>query len=162
MSAMDQDMIRLVNEQRLGFVATVGEDGSPNLSPKGTMVVVDDDHIAFGEIRSPNTLTNLRASPVMEINFVDPLARKGYRFKGSAEVFEAGTEAFDQLLPRFERWGELSKRIRAIVRLRVERALPLTSPAYDLGVSEAALRAEWREHYLALGSAGQHESPGRD
>ena len=29
------DMKRVVREQRLGFVATVCSDGTPNLSPKG-------------------------------------------------------------------------------------------------------------------------------
>ncbi len=41
--------------------------------------------------RSPGTLVNLRqnASSV-EVNVVDPLVRKGYRFKGIASVLESG------------------------------------------------------------------------
>ena len=35
-ATLTQDMKRVVREQRLGFYATVCEDGSPNLSPKGT------------------------------------------------------------------------------------------------------------------------------
>ena len=41
------DMQRVLNEQRLGFVASVCEDGTPNLSPKGTTTVWDDEHIVF-------------------------------------------------------------------------------------------------------------------
>lgn len=81
MGILTDDMKRVITEQRLGFVATVDEDGTPNLSPKGTMVILDDEHLAFGEIRSPNTVRNLRERPVAEVNFVDPTARKGYRFK---------------------------------------------------------------------------------
>jgi hypothetical protein len=47
------DMRRVIEEQRLGFVATAAPDGTPNVSPKGTFVVLDDRTIAFGEIRSP-------------------------------------------------------------------------------------------------------------
>ena len=36
MGILTGDMKRVVGEQRLGFYATVCEDGSPNLSPKGT------------------------------------------------------------------------------------------------------------------------------
>ena len=36
MAILTEDMKRLVREQGLGFYATVCEDGSPNLSPKGT------------------------------------------------------------------------------------------------------------------------------
>lgn len=146
MAVLTNEMKRVINEQRLGFVATVNEDGTPNLSPKGTMIVLDDDHIAFGEIRSPNTIHNLADRPTIEINFVDPTARKGYRFKGRAEVIKRGQPQFDDLFPEFARWGELSESIRAIVKVRVERALPLTSPAYDFGATEEQLRDSWLQH----------------
>ena len=73
------DMQRIVVEQRLGFVATVAPDGTPNVSPKGTFIVLDTKTIAFDEIRSPATIRNLRANPRVEVNFVDPFVRKGYR-----------------------------------------------------------------------------------
>ena len=47
------DMKRIIEEQRLGFVATVNADGTPNVSPKATFVVLDDATIGFGDIRSP-------------------------------------------------------------------------------------------------------------
>jgi len=84
------DMKRVVVEQRLAFVATVCPDGTPNLSPKGTISVWDDDHLVFADIRSPGTITNLRKNPAVEINVVDPFARKGYRFKGTGEVIVDG------------------------------------------------------------------------
>jgi len=34
MGILTEDMKRVVNEQRLGFVATVCPDGTPSLSPK--------------------------------------------------------------------------------------------------------------------------------
>src|SRR5919201_4351 len=78
------DMKRVVLEQRLGFAATVCPDGTPNLSPKGTTTVWDDEHLVFAAIHSPNTVRNLRQNPAIEINVVDPIVRKGYRFKGNA------------------------------------------------------------------------------
>ncbi|MGA2647727.1 MAG: pyridoxamine 5'-phosphate oxidase family protein [Candidatus Sulfotelmatobacter sp.] len=91
------DMKRVVVEQRLAFVATVCPDGTPNLSPKGTISVWDDDHLVFADIRSPGTITNLRKNPAVEINVVDPFARKGYRFKGTGEVIVDG-ELFQQIM----------------------------------------------------------------
>ncbi len=150
MGILTADMKRVVEEQRLGFAATVCADGSPSLSPKGTMVVLDDDHIMFGEIRSPNTIENLRANPAMEINFVDPFARTGYRFKGTASIVERGSDEFEALHPQFGRWGALTAAIKRIVKLRVERALPVTSPAYDIGVTEAELRRTWMAHFAGV------------
>src|ERR1700746_3232534 len=106
------DMKRIVEEQRLGFVATADPDGTPNLSPKSTFAVLDDATLAFGEICSPGTLRNLRFNPRIEVNFVDPFVRKGYRFAGTAVVFERGAGAFDALLGHYR--GALGPRLRAI------------------------------------------------
>jgi uncharacterized protein len=38
-SAVDQKMQQLVARHGLGFVATVCPDGTPNLSPKGTVAI---------------------------------------------------------------------------------------------------------------------------
>ena len=82
MGILTEDMKRVVREQKLGFIATVCPDGSPNLSPKGTTAVWDDDHLVFADLRSPGTIENLRHNPALEINIIDVVARTGYRFKG--------------------------------------------------------------------------------
>jgi predicted pyridoxine 5'-phosphate oxidase superfamily flavin-nucleotide-binding protein len=142
------DMKRIIEEQRLGFVATAALDGTPNLSPKGTFVVLDDRTIGFGEIRSPGTIRNLRANPRVEVNFVDPFVRKGYRFAGTAVIVERGDSGFDSLVARFR--GALAPRIRAIVVITVTKALLLTSPAYDDGRTEAELRRAWTARFREL------------
>jgi predicted pyridoxine 5'-phosphate oxidase superfamily flavin-nucleotide-binding protein len=147
------DMKRLVAEQKLGFVATVNADGSPNVSPKGTMLVLDDDHLMFADIRSPGTMANLAERPAMEINFVDLFSRKGYRFKGTARAVKRGSAEFDALLARFPE-SRLMERYRAIVVLKIEKAAPLISPAYDVGSTEADLR----KHYLAYFVSNQPKS----
>src|SRR3954464_12181008 len=99
---LTQDMKRVIAEQRLGFVATVAPDGAPNVSPKGTFAVLDDNTIAFGEIRSPGTIRNLRANPRVEVNFVDVFVRKGYRFAGLATMTERGEAKFESVLPQLQ------------------------------------------------------------
>ena len=109
------DMKRVVAEHPLGYVATAAADGTPNVSPKGTFFVVDDTTIAFAEIRSPVTLRNLQANPRIEVNFVDPFVRKGYRFAGTAKVLPRGEGNFDELLKKSG--SSLAPRVRAVVLL---------------------------------------------
>jgi len=142
------DMKRVIEEQRLGFVATSAPDGTPNVSPKGTFAVLDDRTIAFGEIRSPGTIRNLKANPRIEVNFVDVFVRKGYRFAGTATVLERGEAGFDMLLPNLR--SALVHRIRAIVTIAVTKASPLTSPAYDDGKTELEIRRAWTAHFRML------------
>lgn len=147
---LTNDMKRVVNEQRLGFVATVSADGSPNVSPKGTFVVLDDEHIAFADIRSPGTMKNLKANPSVEVNFVDPFVRKGYRFKGTASIVEPESDIFMHSWPLFERYGALCDKINVIVMINVTRALPVITPAYDIGSTEDDLRRSWTRHFRKL------------
>jgi uncharacterized protein len=125
------------------------------VSPKGTFIVVDDETIAFGEIRSPGTPRNLRANPRIEVNFVDPFVRKGYRFAGTAVVAGHGNGAFEELLGHFR--GALAPRMRAIVTITVTKALPLTSPVYDDGRTEAELRRAWTARFRKLQPNEQFE-----
>ena len=155
---LTKDMQRVIGEQKLAFVATVCSDGTPNLSPKGTIAVWDETHLVFADIRSPATVANLRVNPAVEINVVDPFARKGYRFKGSAELVTAG-ELFDRILNFYRnRWVDTAATkqelpIRAFVLVKVERALPLTSPAYDDGTDESRIRATWVAYFRTLNEA---------
>jgi predicted pyridoxine 5'-phosphate oxidase superfamily flavin-nucleotide-binding protein len=149
MGILTPDMQRIVREQRLGYVATVCPDGTPNLSPKGTMSVWDEDHLVFADIRSPGTVRNLRHNPAIEINVVDPIVRKGYRFKGKGSIVEEG-ELFDAIVAFYRRAGSTSP-IRAVVLVHVEHALTLTSPAYDAGATEDEVRARWATHYREVG-----------
>src|SRR6476660_7832766 len=97
-------MKRVVNEQRLGFVATVCPDGTPNLSPKGTTAVWDDNHLVIADIGSPGSVSNLRHNSAVEINVVDPILRKGYWFKGIGRVLSDGA-LFDEILTFFRKRG---------------------------------------------------------
>jgi uncharacterized protein len=154
---INPEMRRIVEEQRLGFAATICEDGTANLSPKGTVTVLDDDHLMFADLASPQTVKNLRTNPSIEINVVDPAVRKGFRFKGRGIVVDPG-ERFDQLLESFTSGGaravrDAKARIRHIVVIEVERALPLVSPAYDEDVSEGEVSARWERYFQELWEA---------
>ncbi len=110
----------------------------------------DDEHLVFLDIHSPNTVANLRSRPAVEVNVVDPIVRKGYRFKGRGEVL-TGPAARRGARPLPARPGLGQSRVKAVVLIAVETAALLVSPAYDdAGVTEAEVAARWRAHHLAL------------
>jgi uncharacterized protein len=146
---LTEDMKRVVREQRLGFYATVCEDGSPNLSPKGTTFVLDDDHLFFADVRSPQTVANIRRGSLVEVNVVDPLARKGYRFKGAAEVHDTASDRYADCVETLRNAGStLVDRVRTIVVIEVREARPIVSPIYDNGnVTEAEVVQAFRARF---------------
>ena len=78
------------------LLATSGKDG-PNISPKGSMLVFDDQHLAYWERSKKKALENLdhdRRVTVMYANFKaqhDKVLNSGFlRFWGTAELYESG------------------------------------------------------------------------
>ncbi len=146
----DDDMRRVVTEQSLAFFATVNADGTPNLSPKGTIRTWGEGKLVFAHVHSPGTVRNLRTNPAIEVNVVDPIVRKGYRFRGTGRVLESGPE-WDGVMAMYrETTVRADERIHAVVIIDVMEAEGLTSPAYDLGMSEDEVREQWMERWRVL------------
>lgn len=150
MQVLNQHMKQVVDQVRLGFVATMCADGTPNVSPKGTLCVLDDEHLIFADMRSPGTVANLRFNPSIEVNVVDPFSRKGSRFKGLAVVHEQGPvfEGFVEFFAK-RKLSDAPRRIKSIVVIGVVSAQPLISPAYDEGAIEEDVVAQWRQYYFS-------------
>ena len=121
MISIPDNIKNFVNFQKLGYVATISKDGTPNLSPKGTIAVIDKSTLVFADIRSPQTIQNLQENPSIEINVVDPFQRLGYRFKGNGRIINEGSE-FDRVLDYYVNLGVKSK-ISSIVMVDVKSCL---------------------------------------
>ncbi len=148
MAILTTEIKEFIKRTKLGFVATVCPDGTPNLSPKGTTTVWDDDHLVFADIHSPGTINNLLSNPAIEINMVDVFTRKGYRFKGSAKVLSEG-RLFEEVISLYEKAGS-PYTIKNIVLIKIGRILPVFSPVYDSGLSEDEVIKKWREYWSSV------------
>ena len=145
MVVITEEIKNFVNFQKLGYVATVSIDNTPNLSPKGTIMVLDESYIAFANIQSPKTVENLKQNSSIEVNVVDPFSRKGYRFKGTAEVISSGDQ-FNKIISYYKTSGVKSS-IKSIVLVKIEKLNEVFSPLYDLGHTETELKAKWKKYY---------------
>ena len=134
MIEFNDEIKKLINFQKLGYVATVSSDGTPNLSPKGTIAILDDSRLVFANIRSPKTIENLTKNPSIEINVIDPFSRMGYRFKGLAKILSDG-EDFENILDYFKQKG-IKSSISHIVVVDVKSFSEIISPSYDLGIKK--------------------------
>lgn len=147
---LSDDIRTLIRDHRAGMVATVNDDGTPSVSPKATFVILDDGTFAFGNIRSPGTLANLRKRPSIEVCFIDVLARKAVRVTGRASIIKKA-DADETLLAAFETsWADYLPHMSAFVRIEVDAAEMILSPAYDLGITEDELRRTNLEKLNAL------------
>ncbi|MBV9836029.1 MAG: pyridoxamine 5'-phosphate oxidase family protein, partial [Alphaproteobacteria bacterium] len=148
MGIMSETVRREIDGERMAYVASVNNDGSPNLSPKATLATIDDDHVAFCDLASPRTLANIAVRPAVEANSVDLIRRKGWRLAGTARVVDGGAE-FASLAALFRSRGSnldgvgRQPPVRRFVVIRVSKVSPLLSPAYAMGQSEPQVVDYW-------------------
>ena len=132
-------MKKLITEHPAGMVATVDAQGLPAVSPKATFVIVDDETIAYGDIRSPGTARNLSSQPAVQVCFLDPIRRKAVRVAGTGEIVPKD-QANAAMMAAFESaWAPYLKAMKSFVRINVKSAQLILSPAYDIGLTEAEL-----------------------
>ena len=150
----------------MAYVASVNDDGTPNLSPKATLATVDDDHVAFCDLASPRTLANIAFRPAVEVNTVDLIRRKGWRLAGTARVVDGGTE-FESLAALFRGRGSnldgagRQPPVRRFVVIRLSKVSPLISPAYAMGQSEPQVVDYWSNLWRSRAHVAQAKAEPR-
>ncbi|MDT3698240.1 MAG: pyridoxamine 5'-phosphate oxidase family protein [Thermincola sp.] len=96
MAKLTDEMKTLISEVRLGIAATADKSGMPNASFKGSVQVLDDEHLIFADIMSPKTRKNLMENNKICILVGDHKKMVGYQFKGEAELINEG-ELYDKV-----------------------------------------------------------------
>jgi len=123
---LTEEMKNLVSQVRLCYAATASKDGMPNVSPKGSIMVVDDNTLAFACMMSPKTVSNLKENPKIAVSVVDTQARKGFQFKGKA-VLETSGKLFDQMSARVA--GMKLPPLQCIAKITVSEISPIPTKA---------------------------------
>ena len=118
------------------------------ISPKGTIIGWTSEFLAFANIRSPDTVNNLKNNPDVEINVIDPLLRRGYLFKGSTRILNDG-QMYDEILEFYKNLG-IKSIIHEIILVTVSDVSLVTSPLYDLGISEQDIKLKWQKYFHDL------------
>ncbi|MFC1925591.1 pyridoxamine 5'-phosphate oxidase family protein [Chloroflexota bacterium] len=116
MAKLSEESKKIISEVSPAQVATASREGKPNVSPKGSFRVLDDEHVAFADVRSPRTIANLRENPQVSVIVFDAANRKGCRIWGKAEILETG-DLFDAFQAQFE---PRNIKINCAVKIAVE------------------------------------------
>lgn len=101
MAKISAEMKEMIEKQQC-YVATADENGVPNVGPKGSTAVLDDETIAFAEIVGKKTYNNIKINPKVAVVVTDRSALAGYRFLGTADLNTSGPvyEAFTEKLAK--------------------------------------------------------------
>ncbi len=96
MAKLSEEAKQLIQVTHPGMVATADKSGMPNVSPKGSFQVLDDEHVAFANVHSPRSMANIAENPQVSAIVFDPATRHGCRVWGKAAVLTSG-DVFDRM-----------------------------------------------------------------
>jgi predicted pyridoxine 5'-phosphate oxidase superfamily flavin-nucleotide-binding protein len=104
---------------KMAWVATAGSDGMPNTTPKGSVKIIDDEHIVFADLFSKKTRANLQVNPKVAVTVVDMTTYKGYQIKGSASLLESGP-LFEKMAKELKKAPQKLPPLEYVVQITVE------------------------------------------
>jgi len=89
-------------KNKMAWVATASPDGTPNVTPKGSVRVLDDEHLIFADLFSLKTGDNLQKNPKVAVTVIDEKKYKGYQLKGAAQLVDSGP-VFNQVVEQLKK-----------------------------------------------------------
>ena len=116
MMKLTEEAKKAIGEIRPSLIATAGGSGKPNVSAKGSLRVLDDEHVAFADVTSPRTIANIRENPQVAIICLDAESRKSCRLWGKGEILDSG-ELFDKFSADL---AERKMKVNNVVKVAVE------------------------------------------
>jgi uncharacterized protein len=81
------------------ILATVSADGEPDIGYKGSMMVFDNDSLAYWERTKRVHMKNVKENPRVVVLFRDAKTKAAWRFHGTATLHESGSVR-DQVMAR--------------------------------------------------------------
>lgn len=89
-----EEMVENVNSALANRVpcilATAGSDGWPSMGYRGSMMVFDDNSLAFWERSYKDGIAHIKENPQVLVMYRNPETRLAWKFYGTATIHEEG------------------------------------------------------------------------
>lgn len=116
MGLLSTNVKEIIAEVRPSIVATASKKGRPNVSAKGSLRLLDDNHLVFADMSSPRTTANLKENPQISVLVFHPKTMKGCRIWGKGEVLDSG-DLFDKISKEY---AERNIKVNNVIKITVE------------------------------------------
>jgi uncharacterized protein len=128
---ISDDVRSAVRNCVLCWLATVDEQGAPNVSPK-EVFQLQGDRLLIANIASPTSVRNIHHSPKVCVSMIDIFVQRGYKFIGTADLINDTDERWEDLSAPLVELAGPSFPIRDVIVVRVSRVEPIAAPSYRL------------------------------
>lgn len=132
MTTLMRDLLRTAHDEKVPcLVATASKDGDPQLSPRGSVAVYDDETLSFWEYSFKKTYQNVQENPKVAVYYRNvarakeiPYRGSAFRFYGTARICASGPErdrAWELTVPSEKEMDPEKKGVGVLIRVeRIE------------------------------------------
>ena len=129
---LTEDVIKYIEASVLCWVATVSQDGIPNVSPKEVFNHFGDDAIIIANIASPNTVRNISHNRNVCVSFIDILVQKGCQLHGLASILTNKDEKYGVCESQLLEMTKGKYPFKTVTMVEVRKIKPIIAPSYLL------------------------------
>ena len=129
---LNEDIKKSIDESVLCWLATVGVDNVPNVSPKQAFMADGDNHLLIANIASPNSVNNIQHNNAVCVSFVDVFKQKGFKLKGTALVIDKSDAIYEEKHTLFSQIACGKFPIHSVIQIKITEVSPIIAPSYWL------------------------------
>ncbi len=126
------DVVRSIESSVLCWLATVTEDGSPNVSPKEAFLHDGHGRILIAHIASPGSVRNIENNPQVCVSFIDVFTQKGHKVRGCARVLREGDTEFSAHIARLKTLVGNAFPILTVIEVTPSAVEEIIAPSYHM------------------------------
>ena len=133
----------------LCWLATVDENGIPNVSPKEAFLHWEDRYVIIANIASPGSVRNIRQNDQVCVSVLDILVQKGHKMKGTAAIMDNSHSEYEAMKNALEELTQGKYPFKQIIKVEIQETAPIIAPSYRLfpEVTEAEKIAAAKKQY---------------
>ena len=129
---LSKEVITSINKSVLCWLATVSDDGVPNVSPKEIFNYYGENIIIIANIASPQTVKNIKKNENVCLSFIDILVQKGFQLKGKASIVTKSDSEFPEMEEVLTKMTGGDFPFSTITAIAIEQIKPIIAPKYVL------------------------------
>ncbi len=127
------DEIKMYLERSvLCWLATVNEDGTPNVSPKEIFIPEGEKYILIAHVASPKSVRNIQVNPNVCLSFVEIFEQRGFKINGAARIVAPGDHNYDERVAPLKHIATERFPVKAFIEIEVQKIAPILAPRYKL------------------------------
>lgn len=129
---LDQDILRLLEQSVLCWLATSSAAGQPNVSPKEIFLPYKNDSIIIANVMSPRSAKNLKANPKACVSFVNVFTQRGFQISGSAHCLSQTDDGYSEIEHELLKITQGKFPFKSVFRVMAEEVNEILAPRYRL------------------------------